>query len=816
LPPAGPGARVRAWVAAHPRASLAGGIVLVLLLIYPFAVGALAAHLFASRVGDKLGRPVTVGQGRAGLLGIVLSDVTVAGAPKGAPLATVARLSVPFGAALGLHTPIEVSGLRVQAVRGGDEDNLSEVLARLRGKHPSGSQAPAAGAPAPQAAAPAPPAAPEAASHGRLPDINIANASIEIRDEQTRLRLAIPSLSGELRPGTRLALRMRGLHGGLAFGGDGGGPRFGADELDVETPLAGMRPTGIPAVRVAGGTASPLPTLALTGIAGVIAPAPAGVAGSKKDGLIIDLRGSYGGARETLWTAKGDADPAHGTGKLALRAEQFSLARIADVLPASVLRPSNTLIDAALDLSWLGDAVKFAGDLAVVGLSVQNDALAADPIENVSVRLGMRGTVYPLARRVDIDRAEARIRDVTARVTGHVAMPTGTFRFTNGKTMGVLPDVDLTFSVPRVPCAKVLESIPAAMVPHLQGFVLQGMFAADVHVHADFAHLDETDLSGKVGIDGCRVLKAPEEVTALADPTKELVVNVDVPKLPGSPAGETEPMPVTIGPDNPDYTPYDQISPYLVGSIMTTEDNGFFKHHGWVSSEFKSALRRNLQGGGFRLGASSITMQMTKNVLLTREKTLSRKFQELFLVWYIEQILPKERILELYFNAIEFGPRIYGIGAAARHYFGKRPADLTPLEAAFFSSILPSPKRRYVQYCHGSLSPQWDRYVRRILAKAHERGRISDDEYAAYATQPFVFDRKEASFTEKQCLDWVKSMAPRPEPETPPDLDDADNGADAGGWAPKRLRKLFSKGAPKHPAGAAPPASSKSIAVRTH
>jgi len=797
---------------------VAGGIALVLLLLYPFVVGALAAHVFASRAQAKLGRAVTVGEGRAGFLRIVLSDVTVAGAPKGAPLATIARLSIPFGAAIGLHTPIEVNGLRVQAVRGGDEDNLSEVVARLRGKHAPSGEAPAGTAapaqPAPAQPAPPAPSAPSPPSHGNLPDVTFTNASIEVRDEQTRLRLAIPSVSGELRPGTRLAVRMRGLHGGLAFGGDGGGPRFGADELDVETPLAGMRPTGIPAIRVAGGTASPLPTLALTGIAGVIAPAPAGVAGAQKDGLIIDLRGSYGGSRETLWTAKGDADPAHGTGKLALRAEQFSLARIADVLPASVLRPNNTLIDAALDLSWLGDAVKFAGDLAVVGLSVQNDALAADPIENVSVRVGMRGTVYPLARRVDIERAEARIRDVTARVTGHVAMPTGTFRFTNGKTMGVLPDVDLTFSVPRVPCAKALASIPAALVPHLQGFVLQGMFTADVHLHADFAHLDETDLSGKVGIDGCRVLKAPEEVTALADPTKELVVNVDVPKLPGSPAGETEPMPVTIGPDNPDYTPYDQISPYLVGSIMTTEDNGFFKHHGWVSSEFKSALRRNLQGGGFRLGASSITMQMTKNVLLTREKTLSRKFQELFLVWYIEQILPKERILELYFNAIEFGPRIYGIGAATRHYFGKRPADLTPLEAAFFSSILPSPKRRYVQYCHGSLSPQWDRYVRRILAKVHERGRISDDEYAAYSTQPFVFDRKEASFTEKQCLDWVKSMAPKPEPETPPDLDDADNGADAGGWAPKRLRKLFSKGAPKR--GAAPPASSKSMAVRTH
>ena len=198
------------------------------------------------------------------------------------------------------------------------------------------------------------------------------------------------------------------------------------------------------------------------------------------------------------------------------------------------------------------------------------------------------------------------------------------------------------------------------------------------------------------------------------------------------PSADPDTLSVVIGPDNPDFVPYEEISPYLVGSIMTTEDNGFFKHRGWVSSEFKSALRRNLQRGGFRLGASSITMQMTKNVLLTREKTLSRKLQELFLVWYIEQNLPKERILELYFNAIEFGPRIYGIGAATRHYFGKTPADLTPLEAAFFSSILPSPKRRYVQYCHGA--PR--RAVGQVHPPHHGQDRTSAGASPTTSTRP--------------------------------------------------------------------------------
>ncbi len=779
---------------AHRRASIAGGVALVLLVLYPFVAGGLAAHLCESRLSAKLGRPITVGHGRGGIGRIVLEDVIVPGAAGGPPLATIERLSIPFGAALGLHSTIEVIGLRVHAVRGGDEDNVDAILANLRGRgHHAGE------APQPEGAAPS------------LPDVTLTGASIEARDEGSHLHIAIASLDGEIHPGARMAFRMHAVKGGLAFGGDGAGPRFGAEELDVETPLAGMRPTGIPSLRVAGGEASPLPQLALTGIAGVIGPPPSGVSGAA-GGLVIDLRGSYGGAHEALWTAKGHADPAHGTGKLSLRAEQFSLGRIADVLPKSVLAPENTTLDAALDLDWLGDAVSFGGDLAVVGLSLQSEALAADPVQNVSLGINLRGTVYPLARRLELERAEARVRDVTARLAGHVALPSGTFHFKNGKSLSVLPDIDLHFSVPRVSCAKLLSSIPSALVPRLQGFVLQGFFAADVGVKIDFADLDALDLTGKVGIDGCKVVKAPDDVKALANP-ETLVINVDVPKLPGGAAGETDTIPVVVGPDNPDFAPYDQISPYLVGSIMTTEDNGFFKHHGWVSSEFKSALRRNLQGGGFRLGASSITMQMTKNVLLTKDKTLSRKLQELFLVWYLEQELPKERILELYFNAIEFGPRIYGIGAATRHYFGKKPADLNPLEAAFFSSILPSPKRRYVQFCHGSLSPQWDRYVRRILAKVHERGRITDDEYAAFSGQPFVFDRSEASFTEKQCLDWVKSMAPKPEPETPPDLEDGEADGDRTGWSQKKLRKLFSH-AVAHRVSPAP--TGKAIVARTH
>jgi hypothetical protein len=699
--------------------------------------------------------------------------VVVAGAEGEQPLFQAERVVVPFGVAFGGKGPIALAGARAYLVRGGKADNVSSILERLR---PRGGAA--SGGPTGPGRAP--------------PGLDIERGALEIRDGATGLSLSVRGLEGQVLPGERVNLRLQRVRGLLVLAGEDRGPTFGAEELGVQAALVGMRPAGIPVLRVQGGYATPLPTLALTGITGVVAPPAEGTPGPRT-GALIDLRGSYGGAREALWTAKGRADPDRREGTLSLRAEQFSLDKIRDVLPRSVLAPENTKIDAAFDLNWLGDALRFGGDVAVVGLSLQHDALAAEPIANVSVGLSLRGTAYPQRRRLELDLVEARVRDLTARLTGSVELPAGKHRFTNGTTLGVVPKIDLALSVPRLPCAKLLASIPEALTPKLQGFVLQGMFEARVGTRIDFADLDAMALEGKVGIDGCKVVKAPDVVAALAGP-EPVVVTVEVPALPGAAPGETEPMEVVVGPENPDFAPYDQISPHLVASIMTTEDSGFFKHRGWVSSEFKSALKRNLERGGFRLGASSITMQMVKNVLLSQEKTLSRKLQELFLVWYLEQVLPKERILELYFNAIEFGPRLYGIGAAARHYFGKKPSELTPLEAAFFSSILPSPKRRYVQYCHGALLPQWEKYVHRILAKVHERGRITDEEYEAWANQQLVFDRSEASFTEKQCLDWVKSMTARPEPEAAPEIDEDAEDDGASPWPPKRLRRLFVRG----------------------
>jgi hypothetical protein len=351
----------------------------------------------------------------------------------------------------------------------------------------------------------------------------------------------------------------------------------------------------------------------------------------------------------------------------------------------------------------------------------------------------IKGMVDTRARTLKLAEVAFDFRNLRARVVANV------------ENLGPKPRFDARLTLDPLPCQVALEALPKELVPYLQGYQLTGTFSTDLHGAVDLEDLEApVDLGGHVGIEGCKVKSAPAwSSAARLSATFEQTVEYEHGKW----------MTFLVGPESQDWVPFAELSPHLINSIMTTEDSGFFKHHGFISSEFRSALQQNLQRGYFRLGASSITMQMVKNVLLTREKTLARKLQEMFLTWYVEHQLGKERIMEIYFNVIEFGPGIYGIGRAARHYFGKSAKELAPEEAAWFSSILPNPKKRYVQYCHSNGLPdaKWDAYVKRIMRRMHERGRLTDEDYEAAVARGLHFSRAEA-MPEKECIAYVKRI----------------------------------------------------------
>jgi hypothetical protein len=152
--------------------------------------------------------------------------------------------------------------------------------------------------------------------------------------------------------------------------------------------------------------------------------------------------------------------------------------------------------------------------------------------------------------------------------------------------------------------------------------------------------------------------------------------------------------PILVSTANPFYTPLDQLSPYLRKCVLTTEDPSFFYHRGFIDEAFRQSIIKNIRKRKFARGASTISMQLVKNVFLTREKTISRKLEEILLVYILEnnRISSKERMLEVYFNIIEWGPNVYGIGEASQFYFQKRPSELTLNECLFLATIIPRPK----------------------------------------------------------------------------------------------------------------------------
>lgn len=139
------------------------------------------------------------------------------------------------------------------------------------------------------------------------------------------------------------------------------------------------------------------------------------------------------------------------------------------------------------------------------------------------------------------------------------------------------------------------------------------------------------------------------------------------------------------------WTPYAAISPHVKRAVLVAEDINFFAHHGFDWGEIKNAIEESLGDRETARGASTITQQLVKNLWLSPGRNPLRKGKEAVLTWQLERTLSKRRILELYLNVGEFGPGVYGVGPAARTYFGKSANDLSEEEAALLAASLPRP-----------------------------------------------------------------------------------------------------------------------------
>jgi len=192
---------------------------------------------------------------------------------------------------------------------------------------------------------------------------------------------------------------------------------------------------------------------------------------------------------------------------------------------------------------------------------------------------------------------------------------------------------------------------------------------------------------------------------------------------------------IAVGPGNVDFTPLNYIAPDLRNAVLTSEDYNFFTHKGFNEKAFRVSIATNYKAGSFKRGASTVSMQLVKNVFLNRNKTLSRKVEEILIVWLMEnqRLVSKERMFEVYLNIIEWGKNIYGIGEAARYYFDKSPAELNLGESIFLAFVIPSPKKalNYFQP-DGSLQVRNVRGYFKIIGRIMAKRGLTQPDSGAY------------------------------------------------------------------------------------
>lgn len=242
----------------------------------------------------------------------------------------------------------------------------------------------------------------------------------------------------------------------------------------------------------------------------------------------------------------------------------------------------------------------------------------------------------------------------------------------------------LKVKIPKMKAQDFIVSLPEGLFTNFEGMEAEGNFSYDLNFLYNKNKPGELVFDSKLNKENLKITKYGE---------------ANLSKLNGNFAyraiiNGVRQRQIEVGMSNPNYTPLDQISPYIRKAVLTSEDPSFFSHRGFINEAFKQSIIKNIKTKRFSRGASTISMQLIKNVFLTREKTLSRKLEEILLVYILEnnRIASKERMLEVYFNIIEWGPNVYGIGEAAYFYFGKHPSQLNLNESLFLASIVPRPR----------------------------------------------------------------------------------------------------------------------------
>ena len=276
---------------------------------------------------------------------------------------------------------------------------------------------------------------------------------------------------------------------------------------------------------------------------------------------------------------------------------------------------------------------------------------------------------------------------------------------------------EVNFRTEMGPAQTLFDALPQGLFDSMKGIKVIGNLSYHL-----FGHLDDSDPNGLEFIAGFdrdhfKILKMGDENLQK--------INAPFSYTPYENGVAMRPR--WIGPTNPNFTPLESISSSLKNAVVASEDPNFYAHKGIDEYAFKKVIAIDYKAHSFKRGGSTISMQLVKNVFLSREKTIGRKAEEMLITWLLENLnlTSKQKILETYLNIIEWGPNIYGIGEASHFYFGKSPSELSLGESIFLTHIIPKPKAyQYSFNPDGSLKGYIKGYYRFMGNSLLSKGKI--------------------------------------------------------------------------------------------
>ncbi|MEX0932415.1 MAG: transglycosylase domain-containing protein [Parcubacteria group bacterium] len=185
---------------------------------------------------------------------------------------------------------------------------------------------------------------------------------------------------------------------------------------------------------------------------------------------------------------------------------------------------------------------------------------------------------------------------------------------------------------------------------------------------------------------------------------------------------------------------FEDISPYAKQATIAIEDQGFYSHSGFKLSSFIRAMLTNATTLSFSQGGSTITQQVVKNSILTKDKTPTRKLKELILALKLDGVLTKDEILNFYLNEIPYGGNLYGIEEASTNFFGKSASDLTLPEAAYLAAI-PKAPTYYSPYGRNTDDLEYRKNL--VLKEMFDLEFITEEEYNKALVEEVEFKPRE-------------------------------------------------------------------------